>query len=183
MAALVYSAIMSVDGYTTDADGNFDWAAPDEEVHAYINGLERPIGTYLYGRRMYETMAYWETADDDSPVSQEYAAIWRAADKIVYSHSLDSVSTPRTRVERDFTPEAIRTLKTQSTAPLSIGGPTLATTALQAGLVDELHLFLVPTAIGAGLPALPTNFTTHLNLQTTHHFPSGFVHLQYEVEN
>jgi dihydrofolate reductase len=179
MGTLTYAAITSVDGYTNDAEGNFSWAAPDAEVHAYVNDLERPIGTYLYGRRMYETMSYWQTADDPDPVSEDYATIWRAADKIVYSRTLTEVSTPRTRLEADFTPAAVQALK--SAANVSIGGPTLAAEALKAGLVDDIHLFLAPVVVGGGTSALPQGFTTHLTLKAHHTFTSGFTHLHYKL--
>ena len=181
MAKLVYSAIASLDGYVEDAEGSFDWAAPDAEVHAFVNELERPIGTYLYGRRMYETMAYWETAADLSPVSQEYANIWKAADKVVYSRSLDAVTTTRTRLERDFTAESVQQLKDLSTTDLSIGGAELGGQALQAGLVDEIHLLLNPVIVGGGKPALPNNLRANLTLLDEHPFPSGVVHLHYTV--
>ena len=181
MGALIYSAITSVDGYVEDADGNFDWAAPDEEVHAFVNELERPIGTYLYGRQLYETMSYWETAAELSPVAQEYAEVWRAADKIVYSRTLETVSTAKTRLEHDFTPAAVLELKQFSATNLSIGGANLAGQALSAGLVDEIHLLLAPVIVGGGKPALPTGLTTGLKLNSQQHFSSGFAHLHYEV--
>jgi dihydrofolate reductase len=181
MGSLIYSAISSLDGYTADADGNFRWAAPDEEVHAFVNELERPIGTYLYGRRMYDTMSYWETAVDHAPVSQAYADIWRAADKIVYSRTLTSVQTARTRLEREFVPDAVAELKQSSATDMSIGGAELGGQALNAGLVDELHLFLVPAVVGGGKRSLPDGLTTRLTLRDQHTFASGFVHLHYEV--
>ncbi|TDX03281.1 dihydrofolate reductase family protein [Kribbella sp. VKM Ac-2566] len=183
MAPLVYSAIASLDGYIADADGSFDWAAPDEEVHAYVNNLERPIGTYLYGGRMYATMSYWETADDPAPVSREYAEIWRAADKIVYSRSLPAVTTARTRLEREFTPDGVAQLKQSSPTAISIGGANLGGQALLAGLVDEIHLFLVPVVVGGGTRALPDGLTARLELAAERRFASGFVHLHYQVTN
>src|ERR1700680_4694990 len=123
MAKLIYSAITSLDGYVADEGGSFDWAAPDEEVHAFVNDLERPVGTYLYGRRMYETMAYWETDDDRPPVYQDYAQIWRAAEKVVYSRTLQTVSSARTRIEREFDPDAIRKLKESSGDDITIRAP------------------------------------------------------------
>src|SRR5881396_1078603 len=140
MANLIYSTISSLDGYVADENGNFDWAAPDEEVHAFINDLERPVGTYLYGRRMYETMVFWETAEDENPVIRNFAEIWRAADKVVYSNTLESVSSARTRIERDFDPEAVRRLKETSQTEVSVGGSELAAEAIRAGLVDEYRL-------------------------------------------
>ena len=183
MAQLVYSAIASLDGYIADADGSFAWAAPDEEVHAYVNDLERPIGTYLYGSRMYATMSYWETADDPAPVSRDYAEIWRASDKIVYSRSLPAVTTARTRLEREFTPADVAQLKQSSETALSIGGANLGGQALLAGLVDEIHLFLVPVIVGGGTRALPDDLTVGLDLTAERRFTSGVVHLHYKVTN
>ena len=158
MAKLIYSAITSLDGYVADEDGNFDWAAPDEEVHAFVNDLERPVGTYLYGRRMYEVMVAWETPEtftDQEPVLQDYAEIWQAADKVVYSRTLETVSSARTRIERDFDPEAVRQMKAQAERDISVGGPGLAAEAIKAGLVDEYHLFVSPVVVGGGTRALP----------------------------
>ena len=183
MAKLIYTAIMSLDGYIEDADGRFDWAAPDEEVHAFVNELERPIGTYLYGRRMYDTMVYWETVTDGPEVAREYAEIWRAAEKVVYSRTLHAVTSARTRIWRTFEPDPIQQLKDSSAADLGIGGANLAGQALHAGLVDELHLYLAPIIVGAGKPALPNNLTTQLTLVNEHRFPSGFIHLHYQVAN
>ena len=148
MAKLIYAAIASLDGYVEDEEGRSDWAMPDEEVHAFVNDLERPIGTYLYGRRMYETMVFWETMDDDHPVMRDYAQIWRAAEKVVYSRSLEAASSARTRIEREFEPEAVQGLKESAASDLSIGGPELAAEAIRAGLVDEYHLFLAPVLVG-----------------------------------
>ena len=183
MGRLVYSAIASLDGYVTDADGNFEWAAPDEEVHAFVNDLERPIGTHLYGRRMYATMAVWESLDlaGEPDVMRDFAAIWRAADKVVYSTTLAGVSTPRTRLEREFEPEAVRRLVAGVERDVSIGGPTLAAAAIAAGLVDECHLFLHPVSVGGGTPALPRDQRVHLDLQDEHRFASGVVYLRYAV--
>src|SRR4051812_38057890 len=150
MARLIYSAIASLDGYIEDEHGTFEWAAPDEEVHAFVNDLERPIGTYLYGRRMYETMVYWETDDDEAAVARDYGGIWRAADKVVYSRTLATVSSERTRLERDLDPAAITRLKATSPSDISIGGPELAGHAIAQGLVDECHLFLHPVIVGGG---------------------------------
>jgi dihydrofolate reductase len=178
---LIYSAIASLDGYVADVDGNFDWAAPDEEVHAFVNDLERPIGTYLYGRRMYETMVGWETMtlDDQSPAMRDYAAIWRAAHKIVYSTTLTDVSSSRTRLERTFDPEVVRRLKSEG--DVSVGGPHLAAQALAAGLVDELNLFLAPVVVGGGNPALPDGVRMELELLDERRFAGGFVHLRYRT--
>jgi dihydrofolate reductase len=181
MAKLIYSAIMSLDGYTADEQGNFDWAAPDEEVHRFLNDLERPAGTYLYGRRMYEVMSPWETmgTPDQSPAIQDFARIWQAADKIVYSTALESVSTARTRLERRFDPEAVRQLKTTTGPDISVGGPHLAAQAIQAGLVDEYHLFLTPTVVGGGNQALPDHVRLDLDLGDERRFTSGVVFLRY----
>ena len=185
MAKLIYTAISSLDGYVADAEGNFDWCAPDEEVHRFVNDLERPIGTYLLGRRMYEVLRYWETAptgNDELSAEQEYARIWQAMDKIVYSTSLDRVSTGRTRIEREFEPEAIKHLKTTATSDVSVGGPTLAAQALKLGLVDECHLFLSPVVVGGGNPALPDNVRLRLELLDERRFAKGVVHLHYRVK-
>ncbi len=182
MAKLIYSAIASLDGYIADADGSFDWAAPDKEVHAFVNDLERPIGTYLYGRRMYEVMVAWETMptdDDQPPVSRDYAQIWRAADKIVYSRTLPAVSSARTRLERDLDVDAVRQLKASADHDISVGGPGLAATAIAAGLVDELHLFLTPIVVGGGTAVLPDHVRLELELLDEHRFAGGVVHLHY----
>ena len=183
MAKLVYSAITSLDGYVADVDGNFDWAAPDEEVHAFVNDLERPVGTYLYGRRMYEVMVAWETMTlaGQPPVVQDYAAIWRAADKIVYSRTLATVSSARTRIEREFEPEAIREMKAAAGRDISVGGPDLAAQALQAGLVDECHLFLTPVVVGGGNQFLLDDVRLNLELLDERRFGSGVVHLHYRT--
>jgi dihydrofolate reductase len=183
MAKLTYAAIASLDGYVEDAEGTFGWAAPDEEVRAFINDLERPVGTYLYGRRMYETMLFWETvnADADEPAVSDYAGIWRAAEKIVYSRTLDTPSSGRTRIEREFEPDAVRQLKASTGADISVGGAELAARALGAGLVDECHLFLCPIVVGGGKRALPDNVRTRLELLDEHRFRSGVVHLHYRV--
>ena len=183
MAKLIYSAIASLDGYVADAAGNFDWAAPDPEVHAYVNDLERTTGTYLYGRRMYDVMAVWETLplDDEPAVMRDYAELWRAADKIVYSRTLEAVSTARTRLEHDFDPSAVRALKEAAERDLSIGGPELAGQALAAGLVDELHVLLTPVVVGGGTHALPRDVRVGLELLDERRFAGGVVHLHYRV--
>jgi dihydrofolate reductase len=183
MAKLIYSAITSLDGYVADKDGNFDWSAPDEEVHRFVNELERPVGTYLYGRRMYEVMAYWETAEtaDQPPFERDYAQIWRVADKVVYSKMLATASTARTRIERDFDPEAVRRLKAQAERDISVGGPGLAAEAIRAGLVDEYHLFVGPTVIGGGNRALPDDVRFELELLDERRFGNGVVHLHYRT--
>jgi dihydrofolate reductase len=185
MAKLVYSAIASLDGYVADADGNFDWAAPGEEVHAFVNDLERPIGTYLYGRRMYEVMAVWQTlsVDDEPPVMRDFAELWRAADKIVYSRTLDDVATPKTRLEREFDPEAVRRLKDTAASDLGVGGPGLAAQAFAAGLVDEIGLFLTPVIVGGGTRALPDGVRVDLELLDERRFTSGVVYAHYRVRN
>jgi dihydrofolate reductase len=182
MAKLIYSPIASLDGYTADADGRFDWAAPDDEVHAYVNDLERPIGTYLYGRRMYETMAVWETmgtGPDDEPITRDFGEIWRSADKVVYSTTLETASTPRTRIERAFEPDAVREMKAHAARDITIGGAGLAGEALRAGIVDECHLFLTPTIVGGGTPALPDGLRLQLELLDERRFGGGVVYLRY----
>ena len=180
MARLTYTALASLDGYVADADGNFDWAAPDEEVHAAVNDLERSSGTFLLGRRMYEVLVAWETMDTvDEPASiKDYAEIWRAADKIVYSRSLETASSARTRVDRTFDPDAIEQMKATSARDLSIGGPDLAAQAFRAGLVDEVHLFLSPIVVGGGTRALPDDVRVRLELQDVRRFGNGVVYLQ-----
>jgi dihydrofolate reductase len=178
MARLIYSSIMSLDGYIADGDGGFDWAAPDEEVHAFVNDLERPIGTYLYGRRMYETMRYWETAPTDA-VSLDFARIWQAADKIVYSTTLRAVTTARTRIEPGFDPDQVGKLKAAADRDLTVGGARLAGQAIAAGLVDEYQLFVVPAVVGGGTRALPDQVRLSLALAEEHRFGNGFVYLCY----
>ena len=184
MAKLIYSTIMSLDGYVADKDGKFDWSRPDEEVHAFVNDLERPIGTYLYGRRMYEVMVFWETmttGPDEPPVMRDYTQIWRAADMIVYSKSLESVSSAKTRIERDFDPDAIREMKASLGQDISVGGPALAGQALRAGLVDECHLLVSPVVVGGGNPSLPDDVRVDLELLDERRFGNGVVHLHYRT--
>jgi dihydrofolate reductase len=184
MAKLIYSALASLDGYVADEDGNFDWAAPDEEVHRFVNDLERPVGTYLYGRRMYEVMAAWETMGQqpgEPPFSRDFAEIWRSADKVVYSRTLEDVASARTRIERDFDPEAVRQLKAAAGADLSVGGPGLAAEALKAGLVDELHLFLSPVVVGGGNRAFGDDVGLRLELLDERRFGNGVAHLHYRT--
>jgi dihydrofolate reductase len=186
MAKLIYSMLMSLDGYIADQAGNFDWAEPDEEVHRFVNDLERPIGTYLYGRRMYEVMAAWETmraVPDQPPFILDYAAVWQAADKVVYSRTLESVSTARTRIERTFDPEAIRTMKARSERDLTVGGPELAAAAFAAGLVDELHLFVSPIVVGGGTRALPDAVRLELDLAEERRFGNGMVYLHHRARS
>ena len=184
MAKLVYSVIASLDGYVADEDGNFDWAVPDEEVHTFINDLERPVGTYLYGRRLYETMLGWETDPtlaDRSLLMRDFAQIWQAADKIVYSKTLEAVSTARTRIERDFDPEAVRQMKARVRRDILVGGPELAAQAFKAGLVDECHLFVVPMVVGGGKRSLPDNVRLQLELLDERRFGNGMVYLHYRT--
>lgn len=184
MARLIYSVIMSLDGYIADEDGNFDWAAPDEEVHTFVNDLLRPVGTYLYGRRMYEVMASWETAHtfaDQSPIIQGFAQIWQSADKIVYSKTLEAISSARTRIERDLDPEAVRQMKAQAGRDITVGGPDLATQAIKAGLVDEWYLFITPFVVGGGKRSLPRNIRLKLNLLDERRFSNGVVFLRYRI--
>jgi dihydrofolate reductase len=185
MAKLIYSAIASLDGYVEDESGGFEWAAPDAEVHAFVNDLERTVGTYLYGRRMYETMAYWETdepsGEDQPPEVRRFAAIWRAAEKVVFSHSLREVSCERTRIEPGFEPQAIRAMKESAERDITVGGPDLGAQAIAAGLVDECHLFLAPIVIGAGKRALPDDRRLALELLDERRFDGGFVHLHYSL--
>ena len=181
MARLIYSAIASLDGYVEDTAGAFDWSAPDDEVLAFVNDLERPIGTYLYGRRLYEVMVAWENMRtlDQAPVIQDYAEIWRAASKIVYSKTLSAPSSARTRIERDFDPEAVRRMKATAGRDISVGGPDLAAQAMRAGLVDECHFFVTPLVVGGGKPSLPNNVRVKLELLDERRFGNGVVHLHY----
>jgi dihydrofolate reductase len=184
MAKLIYSSIMSLDGYIADRDGNFDWAAPDEQVLAFVNNLERPVGTYLFGRRMYETMVYWETAhnlEDQSPLIQDFTEIWQAAEKIVYSKTLQTVSSARTRIERSFDPDMVRQMKAAAESDLTVGGAGLAAQAFKAGLVDECQLFLAPVIVGGGTRSLPDDVLQKLELSDFHRFDNGVVYLQYRV--
>ena len=184
MAKLIYSAITSLDEYVADESGKFDWAAPSEEVHAFVNDLERRIGTYLYGRRMYEVMKYWESAPTigaEPRVMLDYAKIWQAAEKIVYSRTLESVTSAKTRIERRFDAEAVRRMKAEASRDISVGGPHLAAEALGAGLVDEIHLFLTPLIVGGGNRALPDGVRAGLELLDERRFGNGAVHLHYRV--
>jgi dihydrofolate reductase len=186
MGKLIYSAITSLDGYVEDADGTFEWAAPDDEVHQFINDLERSVGTYLYGRRMYETMVGWETDPTlaaTSPPMSDFARLWQAADKVVYSSSLETVPTERTHIERSFQPDSVRQLKSASDRDLTVGGPELAAHAFAAGLVDECHLFLVPIVVGGGKRSLPDGVRIELDLFDERRFDSGFVHLRYRTRS
>ena len=184
MAKLIYLAISSLDGYIEDERGRFDWAVPGDEAHAFINDFMRPFGIYLYGRRMYETMRSWETEPalaEHSPISKDFAEIWQAADKVVFSRSLEAVSTNRTRIERDFDPESIRRMKEEEETDLAIGGPELAAEAFRAGLVDECHLFLAPISVGSGKQSLPGGIHLRFDLLGQRRFADGMVYLRYEV--
>jgi dihydrofolate reductase len=183
MAKLIYSAIASLDGYVADADGKFDWAEPDEEVHTFINELERPVGTYLYGRRLYEVMIAWETMDiaDQPPSMQLFAEIWRVADKIVYSTTLEAPSSARTRIERAFNPEEVRQMKASEGRDMLVGGPGLAAQAFETGLVDECHLFVAPAIVGGGKQSLPDNVRVSLELVDERSFGNGMVYLRYRT--
>jgi dihydrofolate reductase len=182
VAKLIYSAIMSIDGYVADEQGNFDWAAPDQEVHTFINDLERSVGTYLFGRRMYEVMEVWEDVDGlagQPPHILDFARSWQAADKVVYSKTLSTISTARTRIERHFDPEAVAQMKASAGRNLAVGGPELAAQAFTAGLIDECHLFIVPIIVGGGKQSLPANVRLSLELLDERRFGSGMVYLHY----
>ena len=184
MSGLIYLAIESLDGYVADEEGAFDWAVPDEEVHAFINDLARPVGTFLYGRRMYETMTGWETDHtlaDHSPTTRDFAQIWQAADKIVYSRTLESATTARTRIERDFDPEAVRRMKASVGGDMSVGGADLAAQAFGYRLVDECHLFVAPIVVGGGKGSLPRGVRVDLELLDERRFGNGMVYLRYRI--
>ena len=184
MARLIYSVIASLDGYVADENGNFDWAAPDDELHAFVNELERKVGTYLYGRKMYETMVYWETAHTvagQPAVVKDYAEIWQAADKVVYSRTLDKVSSARTRIAHEFEPDEVRRMKATGARDISVGGPHLAAEAIKAGLVDEIQLFVTPIVVGGGNQSLPSNVRVNLDLVGERRFGNGVVHLHYRT--
>jgi dihydrofolate reductase len=184
MSRLIYSAISSLDGYIEDVNGQFDWAAPDEEVHGFINNLEREVGTYLLGRRMYEIMQVWETDPSlaaDSAITRDFAEIWQAANKIVFSRTMAAVSTRRTRLEQNFDPAVIRQLKATAGKDISIGGPELASHAFRAGLIDECHLFLTPIIVGGAKSSLPANIRLQLELLEERRFGNGTVYLRYQA--
>lgn len=184
MAKLIYTALMSLDGYIADEEGNFDWAEPDEEVHTFINDLERQIGTYLFGRRLYEVMLAWEDPQafvGQPPYIQDFAAVWQTADKIVYSRTLETVSSARTRIERSVDPEVIRQMKASAERDIAVGGPDLAAQAFAAGLVDECHLFIAPILVGGGKRALPHHVRLTLELLNERRFGNGVVHLHYRT--
>jgi dihydrofolate reductase len=183
LAKLIYSAIASLDGYIEDETGKFDWAEPDAEVHSFVNDLERSVGTFLLGRRMYEVMVHWETIalDDQPPFIRDFAEIWRAADKVVYSRTLEAASSARTRIEREFDPERVRELKAAAERDITVGGPALAAHAFRPGLVDELHLFVTPIVVGGGKQSLPPEVRVRLELLEERRFESGVAHLRYRT--
>lgn len=184
MGKLVYSMLTSLDGYVSDATGNFDWSVPDEELHTFINERSRSVGTYLLGRRMYQTMVAWETADDwaeGSPTMLDYAEIWQGSQKIVYSTTLTEVASERTRIEREFDVDAVRALKEASAADLTIDGPTLAAHALRAGLVDEVAVYVCPVIVGGGNAFYPPDVRLDLELQEQRRCGGGVVYLRYRV--
>jgi dihydrofolate reductase len=185
MPKLIYTSITSLDGFVADAEGNFDWGAPDEEVHTFVNDQERPIGTYLYGRKMYDVLVAWESpaiAKGQPAYIRDYHEIWRAADKVVYSATLEAVTSERTRIERTFDPEAIRRMKTDGDRDLGIGGPHLAAEAIRAGLVDELRLIVAPIVVGTGNSVLPSDVSLRLDLLDAGRFANGMIHLSYGVD-
>jgi dihydrofolate reductase len=186
MPKLIYAMNTSLDGYINDEQGNFDWTEPDEELHTFFNDLVRPIGTHLYGRRLYEMMSYWQDPEDLAEAQEyerEFAEIWQRTDKVVYSRTLDSPPTPRTRIESAFDPAAVRELKESADADLTVGGPTLATEALRAGLVDDLHQVIHPVIVGGGTPWLPDGLRLDLELLEERRFAAGPVHLHYRVRS
>jgi len=186
VAKLVYAPITSLDGYTTDAEGGFEWAAPDDEMFEAVNELERGFGTCLYGRRMYETLLSWESfeaSEGTAPAVAAFAEIWRAADKVVYSRTLGAVSSAKTRLERAFDADTVRQMKATVDHDIAIGGPELAGQALAAGLVDEVHLFVHAVTVGGGTPAWPANVRSDLELLGQQRFGSGALHLHYRVEH
>jgi dihydrofolate reductase len=183
MAPLIFSMSCSLDGYVEDASGSFDFGAPDAEVHGFINDVQRTVGTYLFGRRMYETMRVWDdpTALDDAPVTRDYAAVWASIDKVVYSRSLTEVSAPRTRLERSFDVDAVRRIKESTDRRIEVGGPELAAQAFRAGLMDEVHLFVLPVILGGGKRALPEGVRLDLSLDEERRFANDWVYLRYQV--
>jgi dihydrofolate reductase len=185
MARLLYFTPASLDGFIADEAGNLDWSAPDEKVFAFITDIERPVGTYLYGRKMYETMSVWQTPDvipGLTPARLDFARIWQAADKIVYSRSLETVSAPKTHLEREYDPQVVRDLKAQLPHDVSVGGPALAAHAIRAGLVDEYHLLVVPTMLGGGKRVLPGGVSARLDLLDERRFTNGMVYLRYQTQ-
>jgi dihydrofolate reductase len=186
MAKLIYTGIMSLDGYVADSAGNFDWSEPDEEVHTFVNDLQRQVGTYLFGRRMYEVMVAWENADifaDQPPYIQDFAEIWQSADKIVYSKTMETATTARTQIKRDFDPEAVRQMKAEAPRDIAVGGSDLAAQAIKAGLVDEYHMLVTPIIVGGGKQFLPNDVRLDLELLDERRFGSGVVHLSYRTKS
>jgi dihydrofolate reductase len=181
MGRLVYSAITSLDGYVADEQGRWDWSIPDAEVHAFVNDMSRACGTWLLGRRMYDVLVAWETMEGDEPEIREFTEIWHGSDKVVYSRTLEEPRSARTRIEREFDPEAVRALKEQADRDLSVAGPELAAQAFAAGLVDDVHLFVSPIVVGGGNAALPSGIQIPLELASERRFGNGVVHLQYRV--
>lgn len=186
MAKLIYVTNVSLDGYIEDAHGRFEWTAPNDEVFTFITDLVRPAGTYIYGRRLYQTMAVWETQPDlaaQSELMAEFANVWQAADKIVYSTTLDAVSTTNTRLERRFDADSVREMKASAASDLTVGGATLAAHAFNAGLVDECQLFIHPVLVGEGKPAFPRDARVQLDLLEEHRFGNGVVNLRYRIQS
>jgi dihydrofolate reductase len=184
MAKLIYFMITSLDGYVADEHGEFDWAMPDEEVHRFVNDLQRPIGTYLFGRRMYEVMVYWEDATrflGEPAFVQDFATVWQAADKIVYSRTLEQATSAKTRIERELDPDAVRRLKAQAERDMAVAGPELAAQAMRADLVDELQLVVAPVVIGGGKQALPDGVPLRLELLDQRRFTGGMTYLRYGI--
>ncbi|MFW6076088.1 MAG: dihydrofolate reductase family protein [Chloroflexota bacterium] len=185
MARLIYTALMSLDGFIADEDGQFDWAMPDDDVHHFINNLMRPIGTYLYGRKLYEVMVAWETMDSDPDQPRailDFAGIWQHANKVVYSRTLESVASSRTRIEPEFNPEAVREMKSLSGQDMAIGGPDLAASAFRHGLIDECHIFIAPVIVGGGKRGLPDTGRLDLQLVDERRFGNGMVYLHHRAE-
>jgi dihydrofolate reductase len=186
MAKLIYIANVSLDGYIEDSHGNFDWTDPTDEVFAFITDLVRSVGTYLYGRRLYETMAVWETDPAlaaQSELTGDFAHVWQAADKVVYSTTLHEVSTAKTLLDRNFDPDSVRDMKTSAASDFTVGGPTLAAHAFNAGLVDECHLLVYPVLVGQGKPAFPRDTLAQLELLEEHRFGDGVVYLRYRTQS
>nr|AUN37594.1 dihydrofolate reductase [uncultured bacterium] len=182
MSKLIYFNLMSLDGFLAGENDSLDWSAPDDEVLAFINDRTRPIGTYLYGRKIYDTMKVWQTPEvipDLSPASLEFARIWQAADKIVYSRSLETVSTPKTRLEREFDPQAVRDLKAQLPHDISVDGTNLSAQMIRAGLVDEIELLVIPYLLSGGVSVLPDGVRLKLELLDERRFGNGWVYLHY----
>lgn len=181
MAPLTAFFACSLDLRVTDASGDFGWAEPPDDVHAFVNDRERAVGTHLYGRRMWTVMRFWESMPDDGSVMGDYGRVWRGGDKVVYSRTLERADTARTTLVRDFDPAEVRSLKEAASAPLTVGGAELAGQALRAGVVDELELLLVPVVVGSGPRALPDDLAARLELREQRTFPAGWVHLRYGV--